>query len=728
MQGSAITSCQDESVQFRVLRGVLRAFRLFVVAGILAGCAGSGAKLLEPDPTNVDLSPRYPASKQKLANGNQGGLLSGGNKVETFPGDETVAPGEPSSVSGVQEQNGDYLVNLENANINEAAKLILGDTLKQNYIIDPRVTGTITLSSVNRLTASELLSAFEAALKMNGAVLVGGDGRYRISASSDVTEGEMGSADFPGRSGRTANGYGVSVVPLKNISAANAMALVDNFIARNGTVRAFSTGNLILIRGTAEERQSLTEVVLSFDVDWMKGQSASLVTLNNGSPAETVSKLEDIYGSGKSASGVRFVALERLNAVLVLANSQEKVRRGAKWVARLDRPSETELNQYVYVVQNGKVEDMAKLLNATFNDQDGGSRRDVVPGASTAMAESPPAAEEIAIGQANPDGKTDNADTVAADVPAAGPESQPENASGLGIRITPSLSNNALIIRATLKDYRKILSVLRKIDVPGTQVLINVTIAEVVLNDNLRYGVQAYFKSKHASGGIFEGTSLTLRPSFPGLNFLLGSTTDPRLVLDALSAVTSVRIVSSPSVSVLENEPAVIKVGDQIPILVQKVTSTDTTTVSTPVVQSVEYRDAGVVLKVTPRINDSGLVTMQLTQELSAVAPNANGTNDVNLTPTISQRSITSKVSVYSEQTVVLGGLISSQDSRSKDGVPGVKKIPVIGNLLGKTDNANRRSELIVFITPQVVRDSEDASRVSSELRDKLRLFSPEQQ
>ena len=113
---------------------------------------------------------------------------------------------------------------------------------------------------------------------------------------------------------------------------------------------------------------------------------------------------------------------------------------------------------------------------------------------------------------------------------------------------------------------------------------------------------------------------------------------------------------------------------------------------------------------------------------MSAVAPNANGTNDVNLTPTISQRSITSKVSVYSEQTVVLGGLISSQDSRSKDGVPGVKKIPVIGNLLGKTDNANRRSELIVFITPQVVRDSEDASRVSSELRDKLRLFSPEQQ
>jgi general secretion pathway protein D len=695
-----------------------------VLVCYLQGCASSGSKLLEQDPTNVDLSARNPSIKPRYSNGVQGGMPGGQSKVETYLGDDSLAPRETSRVSGIQQENGDYLVNLENANITEAAKLILGDTLKENYIVDPRVNGTITLSSVNRLSADELLSAFETALKMNGAVLIRSDGRYRISVSTDVSEGEMGSADYPGRSGRTANGYGVSVVPLKNISAANAMALVDNFIARNGTVRTLSTGNLILIRGTAEERQSLAEVILSFDVDWMRGQSASLVTLSNGSPAETVTKLEQIYGSGKGPGGVRFVALDRLNAVLLLANSQEKVRRAAKWVTRLDRPSDTDLNQYVYVVQNGKVDAMAKILNATFNDQDTENKRDVVPSEPAVAAQSPPAAEEIAIGQANPDGKSDSADAA----PEVSQEQFTETplARTSGIRITPSQSNNALIIRATVKDYQKILSVLRKIDVPGAQVLINVTIAEVVLNDNLRYGVQAYFKSRHASGGLFEGNSLLLQPSFPGLNFLLGATADPRLVLDALSAVTSVRIVSSPSVAVLENEPAVIKVVDQIPIQVQTITGS--TSVPPPIVNSIEYRDAGVILKVTPRINNSGLVTMQLTQELSAVAPNASDTGAVNLTPTISQRSITSKVSVYSEQTVVLGGLISSQDSRSKDGLPGVNKIPILGNLLGKTDNKARRSELIVFITPQVIRDSEDASRVSSELRDKLRLFSPEQQ
>jgi general secretion pathway protein D len=727
MLESITTSSAAEASLRSILCGVVRVLGLLVVAFYLQSCANSGSQLLDQNPTDVDLSPRYPSQKTRLAAGDRGNIPAGRTKTEIFLGDDNLAPGgNGRRISGVEQDGDDYLVNLENANITEAAKLILGDTLKENYIVDPRVNGTITLASVNRLSASELLSAFEAALRMNGAVLIKGDGRFRISSSTDVSEGDMGSFDYPGRSGRTADGYGVSVVPLKNISAANATALADNFIARNGTVRTLSSGNLILIRGTAEERQSLAEVILSFDVDWMKGQSASLVTLTNGTPAETVIKLEQIYGSGKGPGSVRFMALDRLNAVLLLANSQEKVRRAAKWVARLDRPSDTDLNQYVYVVQNGKVEEMAKILNATFNDQDSGSKRDVVPSEPAVAAQSAPDAEEIAIGQANPDGKADNADAVPEVSQEQFTETPQERTSGLGIRITPSQSNNALIIRATVKDYHKILSVLRKIDVPGAQVLINVTIAEVVLNDNLRYGVQAYFKSKRVSGGVFEGNSLLLQPSFPGLNFLLGATADPRLVLDALSAVTSVRIVSSPSVAVLENEPAVIKVGDQIPILVQSIAGS--TAVPPPLVNSIEYRDAGVVLKVTPRINGSGLVTMQLTQELSAVAPNASDTGAVNLTPTISQRSITSKVSVYSEQTIVLGGLISSQDSRSKDGIPGVSKVPIFGNLLGKTDNKARRSELIVFITPQVIRDSEDASRVSSELRDKLRLFNPEQE
>ena len=194
---------------------------------------------------------------------------------------------------------------------------------------------------------------------------------------------------------------------------------------------------------------------------------------------------------------------------------------------------------------------------------------------------------------------------------------------------------------------------------------------EVSLNNNLRYGVQAYLKGNDAGGGIFGSGGLTLKPSFPGMNFFVGSAADPRVVVDALSAVTKVRIVSSPSVLVLENETATIKVGDQVPVKTQE---TNSTTNSETVTNSFEYRDTGVILTVKPRVTASGIVTIELGQQLSSVTAGSGKFEN----PTFSQRSITSKVSVPSSQTVLLGGLISGTESRQKDGVPGVNKIPIV--------------------------------------------------
>lgn len=695
-----------------------------LVVFLLAACAGSVPRL--EDPTSVDLSPRH-AAKKRLAAGGSGRADAGRGRYDLYPGEDAASPKEPAPPrsGGVTASGDGFLINIDGASIPEAAKLILGDTLKENYIVDPQVEGTITLSTVKRLTAKETLSAFEAALRINGAVLIKDGERYRITVLTNVAEGEMGSADLGSRGGEATPGFGISVVPLRNVGATAMMELIDNFITRNGTVRASTSGNLLLLRGTAYDRQALADIVLSFDVDWMKGQSAGIVTLANSSPDDIVTQLEAVYGADNSAQGVRFVALDRLNAVLLLANSRDKVRRAVAWAARLDRPSTEGVNHYVYTVQNGKARDVAQVLNATFKEDNGGPETpsDVAPGEDTFQTQTSDAStagNDAGAGQSGEGGKGDKLDAEG----SAPPDKSAEVATfeaGPGVRITASASNNTLVIRATQRDYRKILAILHQIDKPGVQVVINTTIAEVVLNDTLRYGVQAYFKSRDTSGGIFEGNSLVLRPSFPGLNFLFGSTSDPRLVLDALAAITSVRVVSSPSVAVLENQPAVIKVGDQVPITTQQVIGTQDA--NAPIVNSVEYRDAGVILQVTPRVNEAGLVTMQVAQELSAVARTASGATT--LTPTISQRSITSTVSVYSEQTVVLGGLISTQDTRSKDSVPGINRIPILGDLFGKTENTARRSELIVFITPKVVRNSEDASRVSQELRDKLRLFSP---
>jgi general secretion pathway protein D len=688
----------------------------------LAGCASNVGASLE-NPGNIDLSAKGPTrvgSRGQSAADTKAGKTS----YQLFQGTpQSLMEGSLEPPPGVVAAEGNYTINVDRAEIGEVAKLILGETLGLTYVLDPRVQGTVTLSTSRPLTGPEVLDAFEAALRVNGAGLVKDGNITKIVALQELLEGEMGSADLDPE--KVSAGYGVSAIPIRYIGISNMLELIDSFVARSGSVRASNVGNLILVRGAASERRSLIDVVLSFDVDWMRSQTASLAILANSSPDDMVSKLEAIFEQDSATSGnnaIKVVPLERLNGVVVIANSQEKVRRALVWVGRLDKASMTDTNYFVYAVQNGNAEDIAKILVSTFVDKSDapGLTAEVAPDEATVQlsTEASPDQSQPAAGQANQNGKADLQGTDAVSSLPDNAKDQAEPSLAPGIRITPNVANNTIVIRASQKEYSKILSMLRRIDSPAVQVLINTTIAEVSLNDNLRYGVQAYFRDNKASGGVFNGDSLLLKPSFPGLNFLLGNTSDPKLVLDALAAVTNVRIVSSPSLLVLENETATIKVGDQVPIKIQTLEKD-----AGGSVDSFEYRDTGVILKVKPRVNSSGLVTMELGQELSSVTAGSGSSTTESENPTFSQRSITSKVSVYSTQTVVLGGLISGQDSREKNGVPGVNKIPLLGGLIGKTDNSSKRNELIVFITPQVVQDSEDASRVSEELRAKMKLF-----
>jgi general secretion pathway protein D len=270
-----------------------------------------------------------------------------------------------------------------------------------------------------------------------------------------------------------------------------------------------------------------------------------------------------------------------------------------------------------------------------------------------------------------------------------------------------------------------VLSALRQIDRPPMQVMIHATIAEVTLNDSLRYGVQAFLDFKGRTGGsvgYHGGPGLTLNPKIPGLNLLIGGTiADPKLILDALSDVTSVKVVSSPSLVVVDNQSATLKVGDEVPVTTQQVRSTIDP--NAPLVNSIRFRETGVILKVTPRVNSSGLVTMEIEQEISQVAGNADGSANTSLTPTISQRRIASTIAVYSEQTVALGGLISEQSNGDRKSVPLINRIPLIGEAIGSTSKKATRTELIVFIKPQIIRNGDDASRVAGDLRGRLKAM-----
>lgn len=726
---------------------VRRAVVLLGLSMLLAACSTPLSNNLE-NPADVDLSSRKPQALTTRGHTPVPGGQAG--KYQFFPGGSTGGgSSDDEPVPGVQDKGGKFTINVDHADVSEVSKLILGETLGFTYVVDPRVQGTITLATTAPLSSREVLDAFEASLRLIGAGLVVTGGTAKVVALQELVDGEMGAAD---KAGRNSPGFGMTAIPLHYVNPNTMMELMDSFIARSGNVRASLAGNMVLLRGTAAERKSLIDVVRSFDVDWMANQSASVAILANAAPEDIVPKVEAIFSQDSAASGpnaIKVIALERLNGVVVIGNSKSKVRRALAWVQRLDKPSDTDTGYFIYSVQNGNADDLAKILSSTFLDKSGAA------GLSSEVA---PNQQQVQIStdqgfnsgdqqqQSQPGGgQSTGGQPLKADLQNSGAQGtsgysgtgsssqqsqqqqQPDLSSG--VRITPNSATNTLVIRSTPRQYRKILAILRELDKPSVQVMINATIAEVTLTNELKYGVQAYLGrlGSGLGGSIFSSDSGKVSAISPGFNLMFGGLASPRVVLDALSAVTKVRVMSSPTVMVLENQIATIKVGNQVPIQTQAqnaVTSPTTTTTDTTtstIIASYEYHDTGVILKVKPRVNASGTVTMDIAQELSAVTKSATSTTAEQQNPTFADRVVTSMVSVNSGQTVVLGGLIAGQDSTGKNRLPVAEKIPVIGDLLGSTDNNFQRNELIVFITPQIIQNGEDASRLSQELRDKMR-------
>ena len=716
-------------------RRPLRAALLGCAGLLLASCQAPSASL---ESTNqIDLTAKTP---QKLTNRGGGPVMkpaAQAARYEVFPGTSPAAAGDGGEPpSGVGEQDdGTFTINLDGASVAEASKLILGETLGYNYTVDPNIASTLTMVSNRPLNARQLLDAFEAALRLANAALVQSDGNFRV-VQQQAMENESTKLDT-GK--ETSPGYGVSAVPLRYVSPAAMVNLLDGFMEQIGSARAWNAGNMILIRGPSSQRRSLVDVVTNFDVDTMKGQTFGMAALENGRAEDVAGQVTKIFAQDSAnagTNGLKVIPVPGINSLIIIANDQTKVKRAITWIRRLDRESLDAPKSYVYAVQNGNAVELAKILSATY----GGGSAGAGPTAEVAPDSQSMDVSMGANGQNQQDQQQQQNDQGA---PPQQPMGQPEQqggeptttsstsqapstasggsgggmtgVSGNGVRITPIPTNNTLLIRASPRDYREILSTLAQIDQPATQVLINTTIAEVRLNDTLRYGVQAYFQGDNFKFMLSDSSSATnsvISPKFPGMNFVMGGFKSPQLVIDALAKVTNVRIVSSPSLLVMENETATIKVGDQVPIQTQTETTQGGQTVN-----SYEYRDTGVVLKVRPRVNASGVVMIDLGQELSAV----QDTTGINGQPQFSQRTINSKVSVNDQQTVLLGGLINGTEDRSRMTVPGADKVPLLGRLIGTTGGVATRTEMIVFITPTIIHNGDDASRQSQNLRDTMK-------
>jgi general secretion pathway protein D len=616
----------------------------------------------------------------------------------------------------------------------------------------------------------DLVFVLENALRMSNVVLVPDKAGYRLIPASDAAgSGRVSTAG----AGADQPGYGLTVVPLRYASAPTILKLLDSFALKPGAARVDPARNLILVQGSGPERRGAVETILSFDVDWMRGQSVGIYPVQSATPEAIISELEKILASGEGGlnqSMVKLQPIARLNAVLVVTQQPNLLRVASTWIARLDKSNTAGAGVRVYRLRYGDAKQIAQLLNDIFGTRSANGLDSAVsqiaPGAGVTTTSNglsngtgPTSTLDMGAGlravgatpgaPAGPGGTSPagaaqtfdarfgatNGGTTGLAPPGAAGTRLGNGQGGSfelpGVRITADTVNNSVVVYANQENYRLIEQTIQQLDRPQLQVAIHATIAEITLNNDLRYGVQYFIQSSdvgmardkgsfgltNPANTIVNGaTSAILNRVLPGFNLLLGPEATPRVILDALRNVTDVKVLSTPSVVVLDNQVATLVVGDQVPVSTQS--ATILTNPNTPLINTIDYRNTGVILRVAPRINVNGNVLLNIEQEISNIADNINATT---LTPTISQRKVKSSVAVASGQSVLLGGLISEIQERNRQGIPLVEEIPILGEAFARNNRSTRRTELVIFIQPQIVRDSVDAYKVAEELRTKLK-------
>jgi general secretion pathway protein D len=642
------------------------------------------------------------------------------------PGSDVFLRPTPNGIADARTQpDGDVKLNFQDANLIEVVKVILGDMLNVNYTIDPAVQGAVSMQTTRGLDREDLIPTLELLLRMNGAALIPADGGYRVvplaNALAEVRAPQLGDSSLS-----LPAGFGVRVVPLRYVAADEMSQILGPLISgTNNLLRVDSARNLLILAGTGGELERLLETVRIFDVDRMAGMSVALFTPDFVDAATLATDLEALLADpqyGLMSGLVRFIVVERLNGLLVVTPRAEHLSQVRKWITRLDRNTgDASPRLFIYRVQNGKAIDLADALNRLFNPSAAADKPSLAPGL-----------EPATIGQAPAEESPDTALQTEPGPATArrGPGVRSTATGGLEIsrsdqvQIIADEPNNALLILARGTEYRQILSALKQLDVAPMQVLIEVTIAEVDLNDNLSFGVEWFFKNSLGSGrkgeGLLDLGAEGIGALTPGFSYALKAP-DVRFVLNTLAEESNLSVISSPSLLVLNNEEATINVGEEVPVATQQRQSLDNPNTD-DFVNTIEYRDTGVLLNVKPRINSGGLVIMEVTQEVSQ-APSTAGEDT--LTPRIRQRKITSTVAVNSGDTIILGGLIEENRDLSESGIPALHKIPVLGALFGtKTDNQGRK-ELIVLITPRAISDSNAALQVTEEYRQRLKKLVP---
>jgi general secretion pathway protein D len=591
-----------------------------------------------------------------------------------------------------------------------------------NYVVDPEVRGTVIINTLGELRREDLFPLLQMILRINGATAVQSGSFYRIVPLAEVQRIPVESMMNATAAQMDPDDRVVmNIIPLKYVSAVDMTKILTPFLSEGGHLVSHEGGNILIVTDTSRSMRRVLELVAQFDTEVFSNQRARLYPIQSSRAERIAAELQQVfsaYGLSAGTSAIRFVPIERVNSVLVVTANASVYPEVEQWLQRLDQPmADSGVRTFIYKVENGDAQELANVLSRLLSG-----------GALLPQTVSPPQVPGgMAPGAPQPTAPAVPQTAAPAAAPAPLQMQAPPPPSGEAgfshIRIVADRINNQIVIQSTAQEYEELRRTLQELDIVPRQVMIEAKVYEVDLTGALSAGVSAFLRNRTAAerkplGSFATAEGSTTASLNVSVGTLVGMTRELMIFLNAAENRSEARVISAPSILASDNVRANINVGTEVPILTSQALVRGTQVEGENLfTNTIQNRDTGVLLSITPRINSSGLVNMQIQQEVSApLPPSATGIQS----PSIQKRSISTQVVVRDGETIALGGIIQENRTTSKNRVPLLGDIPYVGALFGNTSRSSQRTELIILLTPTVIRDTNEAQQATAEFRQKL--------
>ncbi|WP_435547445.1 type II secretion system secretin GspD [Desulfobacterium sp. N47] len=615
--------------------------------------------------------------------------------------EKELPPREPLDTSHLALAKDPVMINVEKMPLSDFVIYALGETLKVTFVMDEKIMNSkqsVTLNMPQAMPAGRALDIAIGMFEKYGLCVEEKAGALYVLAKP--SESKQPFDIKMGRDVQDSPADILQVVPLKHIRSSDIEPIIKDIYKSEVKIKPYGRENVLLFYGRAFDIKQVMYLIETFDVPTLQDKKLLLLRLTYWQPEEFTKQISKVLeGIGYTIAafpkspGPYFLPIKQLNAVLVVSPDDTTSQYILSWKERLDSPEAagTEEKVYTYIPKYSKASDLVESLQNLYGIS-ASSRSDTSQkGESTQQ-------------QTSRTGTNTSSQTRQISLPS-------------GLKIAADDTKNIIMIMASPSVYRDLLTLLRTLDKPAKQVLIEATIAELTLSDDLQYGLEWYINNTLQGGAYTLGTSGNLGLSASGLAFnFISESKKVKGLISAFAIAGKTNILSTPRLMVIDNKEATIQVGEDVPTVTSQVTSTESTITSTNLLQSVQYRNTGVILRVKPTINTEGLLTLELSQEVSET-----GEKGVAGSPVILMRKINTTVVIAQGQTLLLGGLMKEKNTTGESKVPGLGDIPIIGNLFKATSKTKNKTELIILVTPTIISNVDDATRVTAEFRKELK-------